>query len=333
MRPTLRLFLLTALVTSRALATEGEVPAAEAGAASAPATTGAVAPRSAPVPSEVTPLFTQDRDNYFLTGVPNPFDLSRPRVRFQVSIKYNLAPQRAGWGLFFGYTQKAIWDLWNWSGSSPFEDSNYNPSLFWGWRPGGFLRALEPVPGWRVLGLRLGGEHESNGQAGAISRSWNRIGGAVKVGHFSPTPGDSEAGRDETHYWHVIGDLKGWYAFKERREAGGGGNPDILRYYGYGQASLELGYDVPVTSATASRPHYHRLFGVGVMGRVGDRLDRGYLEAWLRVRPRWFGWLGSSLFVQYVVGYGETLLRYDVRQAPTVRVGISLDDLLSTDST
>ena len=60
--------------------------------------------------TEVTPLFTQDRDNYFVTGLPNPLDetADRPRIRFQFSFKYNLLPNQTGFGLFFAFTQKSM---------------------------------------------------------------------------------------------------------------------------------------------------------------------------------------------------------------------------------
>jgi outer membrane phospholipase A len=314
-----------------ALAALAALPAAGT-AEEAPPAGAAPQGAEAPTPRGATPLFTQDRDNYFVTGLPstrdwdNLADASRPRIRFQLSVKYNFVPQRAGWAVFFGYTQKSIWDLWNWAGSAPFEDSNYNPALFWAWRPGGFLQPLEPRSGIRFLGLRAGIEHESNGQAGAISRGWNRFSGSARVGLFFPGSGTGAG-----NYLHLIGEVKGWHPMVEGRDASGGGNPDLVKYYGYGQVQAELGYDIPV-EGTVTRGHYQRLWGIGALARASDRFEPRYLEVWFRYRPAWFGWLGLSLFVQGVTGYGETLLRYNVKQAPTVRIGVALDDVLATET-
>jgi outer membrane phospholipase A len=277
-------------------------------------------PAAAETQPEVTPLFTQDRDNYFVTGLPNPFDKTtdRPRIRFQFSFKYNVVPNRTGFGLFFGFTQKSIWDLWNWAGSAPFEDSNYNPAVFLAWRPGGYLQALEPAAGPRFLGIRAGVDHE--------------LFASARGGLYVPFDGTARSGGTEERFIHLMVEAKGWHAFGiEERDPSGGGNPDLLRYMGQGQLTAEIGYDVPVRRA-GSREHYQRLVGLGALARVGDRRDRYYVEAWLRYRPRAFGELGMALFVQAVTGWGETLLRYDVFQAPTVRFGIALDDLLTTES-
>lgn len=273
------------------------------------------------------PLFTQDRDNYFLFIGPGSDHSAAHRVRFQLSFKFNLTPGEYDGSLFFGFTQKSIWDLWNFAGSSPFIDSNYNPALFFAWRPGGFLAPMEPEPGWRLLGLRAGIEHESNGQAGPPSRSWHRLTGTARGGYYLPVM-ETRGSREETHYWHVIGEARLWLPFGIERESTGGGNPDILRYYGIGQYSLEIGHDIPV----AAGGHYQRKFVLGATGRVGSRLDRGYFEVWATYRPRWFGWFPASFMVDYAVGYGETLLRYNDHQGSTLRVGITLDDLLSTES-
>ncbi len=90
-------------------------------------------------------------------------------ARFQLSFKYRLFDASSGFGqdrpwlsgLYFGYTQNALWDLS--SDSKAFRDTNYRPQLFWRWQRTDDRAWLD--------GARLGIEHESNGSQSNLSRS------------------------------------------------------------------------------------------------------------------------------------------------------------------
>lgn len=234
-------------------------------------------------------------------------------MKFQLSIKFNLVPNQSPVGVYFGFTQKSLWNLWDFNGSSPFKDSNYNPSLFISYTSRPRTRVHRRADtGVNLYWARLIGEHESNGMAGLESRSWNRISAAARLGGYI----------SDRLYWMV--QPKAWIPFVNKTyDADGGGNPDLLDYVGYGQLGIELGLD---SDPKANR--YQQLV-VGTVLRMGTS-GKGSSEAWLRWRPpcRWFA---ASVYLQYFVGYDESLLGYNLR-ANSFRFGLALDDLLPTAS-
>ncbi len=141
---------------------------------------------------------------------------------------------------------------------------------------------------YRILGLKgrfinLGFNHQSNGQSKPLSRSWNR---AVLNFGFE---------RDQFSFL-----LKGWYRIPE--SAGNDDNPKIERYLGYGEiwAYYFLGK--------------HRL-GIMLRNNFSFHANRGALQAeWSFPLLKWV-----SGYVQYFVGYGESLLDYNHR---VNRIGI-----------
>lgn len=100
---------------------------------------------------------------------PSYFIVGRPDTKVQFSAKLRFVPS---FPLYFGYTQLMKWQLF--LASAPFRDVNYEPELFYRWH-------FEPEPerddenpppphflDWGVFA------HESNGQDGPNSRSWDR---------------------------------------------------------------------------------------------------------------------------------------------------------------
>lgn len=140
--------------------------------------------------------------------------------KFQFSLKKNLFPICEG-EVFFGFSQVSHWQVYDKEGSAPFRESNYNPEVF--------------IDFWRESddsfhpGLRIGIEHESNGQPIETSRSWNRtyLQSAIPVGG----------------YWLT---LKIWDRWDEPvkadpNQAQGDDNPDIDHYMG----NWELQFETP----------------------------------------------------------------------------------------
>lgn len=132
-------------------------------------------------------------------------------VLFQISLKQRLFNRN----FFFGYTQKSFWQLYDGNDSRPFRETNYSPELFYRWKP-----EFEKLPG---LGLDAGFDHESNGKELPASRSWNRIVGAIY--HESPTQ------LLHLRLWYRIPEDKDRAVDDPKRDD----NPDIYRYYGYGE--------------------------------------------------------------------------------------------------
>ncbi len=240
------------------------------------------APRREEPPS---PSLQPNEPMYFLVGSSGT-DTS---ARFQLSFKYRLFDP-AGIAssflpgvsrFYFGYTQTSSWDL---SGDSkPFRETSYRPSLFYEW----------PMAGSPHLNLRAGYEHESNGRAGADSRSIDTL-------FVRPSwTFDLERG----NFVQVTPKL--WY-YLERAD-----NPDIARYRGYADLTLRAGDQ----SALVGQLQLRR----GTAGKGSAQLDLSY-----RLKQSLFADVGGFLHLQYFTGYGESILEYNRRNRPEFRIGFSI---------
>lgn len=139
-------------------------------------------------------------------------DIERTEVKFQLSLKVKLRQDIFGKDvdLWFGYTQKSFWQLYDFAESSPFRETNYEPELLFNFRTN-----------FRLLGMdarmiTVGFNHQSNGRSEPYSRSWNRI-----VGNLGLEKGN------------ITLILKTWYRIPNSKEKGN--NPDLDDYMGYGE--------------------------------------------------------------------------------------------------
>ena len=168
-------------------------------------------------------LFTAHQPNYLLASTydPNlapylPIEptamLEDSEMMFQLSIKAPIWQNVFGSNIdgYFGYTTKSYWQLFNDDFSAPFRETNYQPELF--------LRSVtkRKFLGVDVAGWDLGINHESNGRAEPISRSWNRVMGRAGI--------------------QLTNDLalaaRAWWRLPEDEEDDN--NPRMHQYYGYG---------------------------------------------------------------------------------------------------
>jgi phospholipase A1/A2 len=197
--------------------------------------------------------------------------LVKPEVTFQLSFKAKLWQDMFGKDidLWVAYTQRSFWQLYNFDDSSPFRETDYEPEVLVNFRTS-----------FRVLGLdvrfvQAGFNHQSNGQAEPLSRSWNRIVANIGLerGAFSLL-------------------LKGWYHLPEDPEIDD--NPGINRYVGYGEI---WGYYFLKG---------HRL-GIMVRDNLDLRNNRGAIH--LEWSFPLFAHMGG--YVQYFLGYGESLLDFN----------------------
>lgn len=101
------------------------------------------------------------------------YDLEQEEAKYQISFKVPLLTglMNKRTTLWFGYTQKSFWQVYNKDDSAPFRETNYEPEIFLRYQPDWNLG-----PG-RLNTVHLGFNHQSNGQAEPRSRSWNRITG------------------------------------------------------------------------------------------------------------------------------------------------------------
>lgn len=205
-------------------------------------------------------------------------------AKFQISLKTLLwhevfSPRSHLW---VAYTQENWWQVYN--SSSPFRETNYQPEVFLtvdnDWRIGGYTNTL----------LSVGVNHQSNGQSGELSRSWNRV----------MTSAVFERRRMSL-------ELRAWYRVPERESDDD--NRDIDDYLGYGD----------VTGIWKWREHEFAL-------RLRNNLrseGRGAVEVeWtFPMSPRFKG------YVQLFNGYGESLVDYD-RNITRIGFGVSMTDLM-----
>jgi len=232
------------------------------------------------------PPLSEEEPVYFVVG-PN----SGWNARFQISFKYRLFDQSAGFGaeqpwlsgFYFAYTQMSLWDLA--SDSKPFHDTNYRPSFFWKWE-----RTDDRA--W-IDGARVGFEHESNGQGGDISRSINTLFVRPEWRWTSPSGAMLE-------FTPKV------YSYLTKGE-----NPDIAKYRGY--VDWRVRYDSGgqwITTALAR---------VGTSGKGSLLVDVSRRTRDIKVGP-----ISGYLHFQFFNGYGESILDYNVRDPWQFRIGLAI---------
>jgi phospholipase A1 len=222
------------------------------------------------------------KENYILPYTRSSADNSAQDAEFKM--QFSIKQQIRDWPVYAGFTYKAFWRMYDQDNSRPFRESNYNPEVFY------WYDAKRGDFGY--WGFYAGYEHESNGQKGLDSRSWDRI-------YFKPY-------YERDHYrieWKV------WYRRPERaaRFPGdplGDENPNIEDYYGHSEVHFRYQWD-----------NLHMLSG---MVRFNARRGRRGVElnyTWPTGSRRLF-WA-----FQVWSGYGESLIDYDRR---FTRVGIGV---------
>ena len=213
------------------------------------------------------------------------YDFEDVEAKFQISIKGRLATtEDRRWGLWFAYTQQSQWQVYASDISSPFRETNYMPELFGSFRPGVEIGGL----GFNVL--NFGFNHQSNGRADPISRSWDRL--------------FIEGGFDRGDFALLV---RAWTRVKPGDYEDD--NPDIMDYMGHGQVTaLYRWHDNTFT----------------LMGRGNLSTGKGAAQFDWTSRPV----LGPlRVYFQLFSGYGESLIDYDWNQT-TFGLGVTLNSLL-----
>ena len=286
-------------LTSALLASTQSTLAAEpvAGGEAAKGSPGGTPPGPTTAPSHEAELdlLTFYKDNYFITG----FSMET-EAKFQFSAKFDIWPNRGQHAVYFGFTQKSLWDIYR--TSQPFVENNYAPELFYSFfhAPGRY----DPESGCGFFFERVGLIHESTGEQGENSKGWNRVYGESRFACYDPA------------YRYLAITLQVWAPPFGKKD-----NPDIASYTGYGELSLSVGSDR----------------GRGWLGdwelaahaRKGTKnWSVGSVELDGRWRPRYgdFWRFTPYLYAQFFTGYGETLLSYD-HATTAFRVGIGFTDL------
>jgi phospholipase A1 len=127
-------------------------------------------------PHKINYILPSLTTNAINKGVYSNFDgyednLENVEAKFQLSLKVPLNYNSMlieGDGLYFGFTLQAWWQIYAENISKPFRETNYQPELF-------YLAPLDWHPFGGNTGFTVGIEHQSNGRAQNLSRSWNRV--------------------------------------------------------------------------------------------------------------------------------------------------------------
>ncbi|WP_348645613.1 phospholipase A [Marinobacter sp. S6332] len=203
------------------------------------------------------------------------YEVENEEAKYQISFK---VPLLTGWleddtTLWFGYTQRSFWQVFNQDDSAPFRETNYEPEIF-----------LRHLANWDLgfvtfNGMSVGINHQSNGQSEPRSRSWNRImaGAAFTRGRW-------------------LFSLQPWYRIPEDKE---NDNEDIHRYLGYAdynvvyklaedrtfslrlmnnlhsdnRTSLEFGYSFPLGGTIKGFFQYYNGYGESLID-YNHRIER-----------------------------------------------------------
>ena len=218
--------------------------------------------------------------------VPGSYDHLEAVI--QLSLKYVIAQGLFGElnSLALAYTNKSFWQTYNTDISRPFRETNHEPEIVLSW-------GLKDA--WLDY-LTLSLNHQSNGQTGALSRSWNRI-----IGETGFILGD---GIVRTRLWWRIPET----SKADPTDPKDNDNPDITHFLGHG----ELHY------VHLMRSHQ---FSLMVRNNLDAAENRGAVE------------LGYTFpltrrlkgYVQYFDGYGDSLIDYN-RYQQRVGLGIKLTD-------
>jgi phospholipase A1 len=247
---------------------------------------------------------SQHRFNYVLpyTHIDNPNqigntnetsgNIDNSEAKYQISVKMPIFLQDDQKdGLFFGFTAVSFWQVYNSDISKPFRETNYEPEVFYDWS------SDYHVLGYRFNALRLGVNHQSNGQSQLRSRSWNRIFGSLL---FS----------DEDSFYFI----KAWYRLNEDVKTDpldpiGDDNPDITHFLGH----FELGYGVQFGE--------FRLFSQ-IRNNLKSSDNKGSIEINLTypINTRY------ELLLHYFNGYGDSLIDYN-RHQQRIGLGVQLSFL------
>jgi len=208
-------------------------------------------------------------------------------TKFQISLKLPLLHGLfdGNGDLFVAYTNRSFWQQFNKPGSSPFRDSNHEPEIWLSFKNDTSILGLHNSI------IRTGVVHQSNGQSGTLSRSWNRV-----YADFIFEQGN----------WYFS--LKPWWRIPESDN--NDDNPDIDDYLG----NFEFG---------ALYKHGGHTFDLLARNNLDLGDNRGAIQL------GWSFPISGNVrgYLQWFNGYGESLIDYN-SHSNSIGLGIQLTNWL-----
>ena len=217
----------------------------------------------------------------------NPsLELDDTEAQFQVSIKTPLAIGLFDtFDIYAAYTNRSFWQVYTDDLSAPYRETNHEPEIW-----------AQFNPNWEFHGFTntanmVGFVHQSNGQGGNLSRSWNRI-----YANFVVEKDNLALA------------FKPWYRIPDDDDD----NPDIKDYMG----NYEL---------RGAYKWGKNVFSVMSRNNLQSGFSKGAVElSWSF--PLW-SYPYMKGYIQYFNGYGESLLDYN-QYTNQIGIGFALTDWL-----
>jgi phospholipase A1/A2 len=235
------------------------------------------------LPLSYTDGINQEPFSSLFEAAASDQQLDDAEARFQLSFKSRLwTTDDRRWGVWMAYTQQSQWQVYGGDISRPFRETNYMPEVFVSFRPDVQLGSFH----WGLL--NVGYNHQSNGRAQVLSRSWDRL--------------FAEAGIERDNLALLA---RVWYRMHESSDEDD--NPDITDYLGYGD----------LTALYRRNGH-----SIAVMGRGNLSTGKGAVQLTWTSPPL----LGSLRgYLRLFSGYGDSMIDYNWNQN-VIGIGISLND-------
>jgi len=203
------------------------------------------------------------------------------QLSFQKSLTYNLF----GWNEYItmAYTQQVWWKVYD--ESAPFRETNYTPEVFM------ILPTSDYIDEeYKLRALKFGYRHQSNGEEGYASRSWNRL--------FLSALWQWDSLFLKVEGWYRIPEDKKSEAFYAGTDPGaiGDDNPDINDYMGYGEIDLNYLYG-------------KHQFNLLLRNNLDFDNNKGAVQ--LDYMAPFFNSDNTFWYLKLFNGYGESLIDYD----------------------
>jgi len=214
---------------------------------------------------------------------------NKVEAEFQFSLKKQISYDFFGMNelIYFAYTQTVYWQLYSYS--APFRETNYKPEVFMS-VPVSY--ELDQKIGLKAL--KYGFIHESNGQDGYQSRSWNRLYLStlwqwenlfVAARAWYRIPEDNKPSE------YYTGGLSPEYA-----DIKGDENPDIDKYLGYGDLNIDY---------LNGHSQYSLLLRNNLRSENKGAIEFSYSYPIVESRNLFF-------YLKAFHGYGDNLIDYNV---------------------
>ena len=204
------------------------------------------------------------------------------QLSFKIKILHDILGKNLGGDVWGAYTQSSRWQFYNNSLSRPFRETNYQPEVFL------LFGTPYRIGNFQGVFAGFGINHQSNGRADPLSRSWNRV-----IFQFGW----------QVNKLQIV--LRPWIRIPEEEKKDD--NRDIEDFMG--RAELDLNYTIGRHEFDLSTRHSLR---GGDRSHASTRLDYSYRMV-----------KNLKLHAQFFTGYGESMIDYNHNQS-VFGIGLSL---------